>query len=415
MDGNGRSAAGALSGLRVLDLADGLGAYASRLLGDLGADVIRVEPPSGSTTRRDGANFEGTTGPGASAFDRFVNAGKRSLVLDLARPEARTLWVRLVESADVLIETLSAAEASRLGVTPAAVTSLNPRLVHASVTPFGRDRSDDSVRDDDLTIMAAGGLLHLGGYPDGTPVVAYGGQAQVSASLFTAVSVLVGLIERLETGLGTWIDVSAQESVAQALEDTVPMYELTGVVRQRLGADPREAGSGMYPCLDGAVAMVAGRVGTARAWQALVTWLVEEDVPGATELLDGRWSDLSFRQTDAAIARFGDIFSGLARSRTRMQLYEEAQRRGIALSPVNDIRGVLADPQLVARNFWVRVADPELGVTEVFPGPPYRLSATPARPARSAPRLGDSTRSIVVGELGVDPAGFDRLAEAGVI
>jgi benzylsuccinate CoA-transferase BbsE subunit len=413
MGDEGPRMTGALSGIRVLDLSDELAAYASRLLGDLGADVIRVEPPGGSRTRRVEPLVAGPDGAARSAFERFVNAGKRSIVLDLGRPEGRALLARLVPTADVLIETYPAAVAERLGLAPETLARLNPRLVHVSVTAFGRDRTPEGVDDDDLTIMAAGGLLHLGGYPDAHPTVAYGGQGRVAASLFAAVGALVALYERERTGVGRLVDVSAQECVAQALEDTVPTFEMTGRVRRRLGGKPREAGSGVYACADGYVSMIAGRVGTARAWAALVAWLVAEEVPGATELQDPKWSALSFRQTSGAIARFGEIFSGFARSRTRLDLYRAAQGRGIALSPVNDIAAVLADPQLAARGFWVTVPDPETGRVVTFPGPPYRLSATPPRPAASAPHIGADDRAVF-DELGVGEAGREALREAGV-
>ncbi|MFI5254653.1 MAG: CaiB/BaiF CoA transferase family protein [Candidatus Limnocylindrales bacterium] len=414
MSDDGRRVSGALSGYRVLDLGDELAAYASRLLGDLGADVIRVEPPVGSRTRRLGPTVPGAQGPGVSAFDRFVNAGKRSVTLDLDHPDGRALLGRLVTTADVLIETFSQAVADRRDLGPASLAALNPRLVHVSVTALGRDRTPENVDDDDLTIMASGGLLHLGGYPDSPPTVAYGGQGRVAASIFAAVATLVALFDRERTGIGRWIDVSAQECVAQALEDTVATFELTGRVRQRLGSGPREAGSGVYACADGSVSMVAGRVGTSRAWTALVAWLGEEGAAGAAELEDARWSELSFRQTDAAIARFGEIFGGFARSRLRLDLYRAAQRRGIALAPVNDVAAVLADPQLASRDFWVKVPDAELGRDATFPGPPFRLSATPVRPAQPAPALGSDDRAVLADELGLSLAQLEELHEAWV-
>jgi benzylsuccinate CoA-transferase BbsE subunit len=393
------SGRGALTGVRVIDLADELAAYASRLLADLGADVIRVEPPEGSSTRREPPFVDGPNGA-ASAFDLFVNAGKRSVVVDLETPAGPGILAHLLRSADILIETLSAGRGDRAGLDPATVAAANPRLVHVTVTPFGRDRTGEDVDDDDLTIMAAGGLLHFGGYPETGPVIAYGGQARNAASLFAAVAALVALLRREETGRGDWIDVSAQECVAQALEDAVPTYEMTGRVRRRLGSDPREAGTGVYPCADGLVSMVAGRVGTAKAWRALVEWLVESGVDGAVRLEDPEWSSITHRQQPDSIAFFSSVFGAFARTRTRLELYRGAQSRGIALSPVNDIAQLLEDPQLAARQFWSQVDEPLIGAVATVPGPPYRLSRTPARPARPAPSLGQDTEAV----LGAEPA-----------
>jgi crotonobetainyl-CoA:carnitine CoA-transferase CaiB-like acyl-CoA transferase len=140
--------------------------------------------------------------------------------------------------------------------------------------------------------------------------------------------------------------------------------------------------------------MVAGRVGTAKAWRALVAWLIEEGAAGAVQLEAAPWSELSFRQTPQAIEQFAAIFGSFAQTRTRLDLYREAQGRGIALSPVNDMASLMADPQLLAREFWLRVPDPEFGADAIFPGPPYRLSATPARLVRPAPELGADTTTV---------------------
>ncbi|HEX5451268.1 MAG TPA: CoA transferase [Candidatus Limnocylindrales bacterium] len=384
---------GALTGFRVLDLANDLAAYASRLFADLGADVIRIEPPGGSSSRREPPVVV-DRGETVSLFDAFVNAGKRSVVLDLEQPAGRAELARLLGTADVLIETFSATAGDELGLNPADLASEHPRLVHVSVTPFGRDRSSEGVLDDDLTIMAAGGLLHLGGYADTEPIVAYGGQARNAASLFAAVGALVALLRRESTGRGDWVDVSAQECVAQALEDSVATFELTGQVRRRLGSDAREAGTGVYECADGLISMVAGRVGTAKAWRALVAWLVEAGVPGAEALQDERWTSIRYRQTAAAIEAFSAVFGAFARDRTRLELYRGAQARGIALSPVNEVSQLLDDEQLRARDFWVRTPVPGLGREAIFPGPPYRLSATPVQPAHVAPAVGADTAAI---------------------
>jgi benzylsuccinate CoA-transferase BbsE subunit len=235
----------------------------------------------------------------------------------------------------------------------------------------------------------------------------------VAASLFAAVGALVALLDRERTGRSRWIDISVQECVAQALEDSVATYDLTGHVRVRLGSDPREAGSGIYPCADGYVAMVAGRLGTARAWQALVEWLIEDSVDGAVELGRSEWSKLEFRQRPDSIDQFSEVFVRFAGRRTRQELYTEAQRRGIALSPVNEIVSVLDDRQLAARGFFVSVRDPVLDAELTYPGAPYRLSATPASPARPAPALGADTRAVL-GELGLDDDACETLIQAGI-
>ena len=374
----------ALAGVRVLDLTDELGAYAGRLLADLGAEVIRVEPPGGSSTRRMEPLVD-VDGESVSAFELFVNAGKRSVVVDTADAVGVHQLEELLSTADVVIESPVAVLADA-GLDAERVRAIKPDLCRVIITPYGLDHQPAWSHTDDLLLMAAGGLLHLGGYPDVGPVVAYGAQSHFAASIFGAVAAMSGLLQRELDGSGSTYDVSAQECIAQALEDSAATYALTGRIRERQGDRPREAGSGVYPCRDGYVSVIAGRLGTARAWSALVGWLNEEGAEGASELLEPRWNTFEFRQSDPAIGAFGRIFSAFAASREKVELYTEAQARKIALSPVNTVADILSNPQLRARDFFVDVQERE-GVV-AFPRAPYRMSGTPVRDPGPAPELG---------------------------
>lgn len=369
----------ALDGIRVLDLSDELAAYASRLLGDLGADILRVEPRGGSPLRRAAPLVTARDGSTVSAFDHFVNAGKATEVLDAAAEPDRARLATLVAASHVVIESPRPVLEDYL--TADEIAGLDPGLVRIIVTPFGLDQTREWPDSDDLLVMAEGGLLHLGGYTDVGPVVAYGKQSRFAASIFAAVAAMTGVMAREATGVGGSYDVSAQECIAQALEDSAATYSLTGMVRERLGERPREAGTGVYSCQDGFVSMVAGRLGTARAWTALVEWLNEEGAAGAAELLGERWQRFDFRQTDEAIETFATVFEGFASTRTKADLYRGAQARMIALSPVSTVSDLFANEQLRFREFFVEVDDPDLG-TVVYPRAPYYLSRTPARDPR---------------------------------
>lgn len=403
----------ALDGIRVIDLSDELAAYTGRLLTDLGADVIRVEPPNGSSTRRVGPIVVEPERPGISMFDRFVNAGKRSITLDPTETEGRELLERLLTTADVVIESPRPQLEQWLG--PDRVAEFGESFIRVIVTPFGLDHQPEWDPADDLLVMADGGLLHLGGYPDVGPVVAYGGQSRFAASIFGAVAAVSAVMERDLTGVGGVYDISAQECVAQALEDSAATYALTGRVRERQGDRAREAGSGTYACRDGYVSMVAGRLGTAKAWSALIAWLNEEKVPGAEQLLEPRWGDFAFRQTEEAIEEFRRVFERFAGQHDKADLYDAAQARMIALSPVNTVEDVMDSPQLRARGFFVEVPDRELPQGLVFPRAPYRLSVTPALPPTPAPRVGEDNLPILVGELGLTSEEYIGLRERGVV
>jgi len=376
---------GALAGVRVLDLADAYGAYASRLLGDLGAEVVRIDGLAGPDPIWPAPTREGT-----DLDALFVNAGKAILHADSV-PEADL--EALVRASDVVIE--AAGGLDGIGFDRDRVAALNPDLVRVTISPFGGSEPEDGPVDD-LLVLAAGGLMHLGGYRDLGPIGAWGGQSAMAASIFGAVAALVGLISGRSA-----FDVSAQESVAQALEDSVAEFALVGTVRDRQGESPREAGTGTFRCADGYVSMVAGRLGTARAWSALVAWLTEADAPGAEVLGDEQWSDFHHRKTPAAIDTFTRVFESFAANRSKESMYRDAQARGIALSPVNDVAAILADRQLAERRFFVEVADENLGRV-VFPGPPYSLSASPLRPPAPAQPAGGATVAAFIRSGGGD-------------
>lgn len=403
-----------LKGLRMLELGDELGAYAGRLLADLGAEVLRIEPPGGDAVRRRDPLVPTPEGP-VSAYAWFVNLNKGSITLDLGNADDRETLLALAEDADVFIDTLEPGELRRLGLAPERLAERNPRLIHTSITPFGQTGPYASFQSTDLITLAAGGLLSLGGYPDAEPVAPYGGQSRLAASIFGAVAVLLALIARRHDGIGRWIDVSAQECVAHALEDTIPEYDLTGRVRRRVGDLPREAGTGVFPCQDGFVSMVAGRLGTAKAWRALTEWLAEEGAEGAAELLEPDWQEFPFRRRPASAARFYEIFTGFTSTRRKADLYAEGQRRSIALCPVNEVADVLEDPQLAFRGFFGPVHLRELDRTVDFPGRPYRTGATTPLARRPPARLGEDDARILEGVRGGGADERPGLAEGKVI
>lgn len=372
-----------LTGVRVVDAGDDFGEYAGRLLGLLGAEVVRLRWSSGAAA-------SGETGQGSAAvFDRFLSAGKRLVEIDMDDEGQVRALRRLIRGSDVVLcrpHSLVSAMARDEGVIAIATSA------------YGAEYGPTWDPVDDLLVMAAGGLLHLGGYTDTGPVVAFGSQSRIAAGIFAAVAGLAALVARERTGESLSADVSAQESVAQALEDSVATYSILGRVREAQGEEAREAGTGIYRCADGYVSMVAGRLGTKRAWAALVDWLRECE-PTASDLAEPRWSEFSYRQSQEACDRFQEIFERFASTRSKYELYVEAQARQIAMSPVNTVADLLVNDQLESRDFFGTYHDDELGREVIVPGPPLRMSATPLR--RPTPPIAADLRSL----LGSDVAG----------
>ena len=369
-----------LHGVRVVEIAGELTGYAGRLLTDLGAEVTLVRLTGRDATREPSLPVRARGGRELDAEAVFLHRGKRTITLAGGSAEL----VALLAAADVLLESGGADAPSVLDLERVG----NPGLIHAVLTPFGLDGPAAGFVSTDLVRLAAGGLLWLGGYPDGEPVAAFGHQSTQATSIYATVAVLLALVDRDTTGEGRALEVSTQEVMTQALETSIAEYELTGRVQRRLGSEPREAGTGVYPCADGYVSMVAGRLGTAEAWTRLREWLEETGTPGAAELWEDGWDELAFRQRPESIARFGEIFAGFASTRGKDELYLEAQRRSIALAPVNDLDEVLADPQLQERGFFVE----EGAAPFLVLAPPFRLS--PLGPEAASLGPPDSANAI---------------------
>jgi benzylsuccinate CoA-transferase BbsE subunit len=355
-----------LGSVKVLDWTDQVGAYAGRLLADLGADVVRIEAadePGPWPEERIAAS-------GVSALERFVNLNKRPLRVDLDTAAGCELLAALIARADIVLTSGDGPRRWRAAGRPLR----REAATHVHVSAFGDHGTGGTLLADDLVTLAAGGLLSMGGYPDGPPVAVYGTQAYLAGGINAAIAALLGLLAADAGTGGADLDVSVQAVLAGALEDAAAEYDLTGVVRRRTGDAPREAGTGVFACADGWIAVVAGKLGTAAAWDSLVTWLCEQGVPGAEVLKAAEWATLEHRRLPASIATFQRLLETAAAGLTRQELYAELQRRRIAAAPVNSVADMLADPQLIARGFFRQVRDAALERDIIYPGPPYRLA-----------------------------------------
>jgi benzylsuccinate CoA-transferase BbsE subunit len=344
-----------LAGVSVLEIAGEFCGYAGRLLVDLGATVTRV-------------TFAGQP----QDDDAWtLHYGKLEVALDRDSDEDQLRLAALLAQSDIVLQ--CAGNGNPPALDPQSVTVANPAAVQVVLSPFGLEGPSADWASTDLTRLASGGLLWLGGYPDREPVAAHGGQSTTATALFGAVGALLALIDEERHGTGHTIDVASQEVITQGLETSLAEYELTDTIRQRVGDMPREAGTGIYPCADGYVSMVAGRLGTAQAWRRLREWLVEAGTPGADELWAEVWETLTFRQRPESVRRFSEIFGAFTSLRTKSELYREAQARSIALAPVNTPAEVLADPQLTSRGFFREITNQESGAVANVPTAPYRF------------------------------------------
>jgi benzylsuccinate CoA-transferase BbsE subunit len=215
---------GALAGLRVLDLSNHRGQLCGRLLADMGADVIKVEPPGGDEARRIGPFFDNLTHRDRSLFFWFYNLNKRSLTLDLKHPRGAGLLLQLARGADLLIESFAPGAIDSLGLGWRALHAANPAIILLSIAPFGQTGPYRDFEADDTVLAALGGMLYVNGWPGRAPVRPWGLQAYHSSAYYAAIATMCALFARDHDGVGQWIDLSMQEATTAAVEHVAGSY-----------------------------------------------------------------------------------------------------------------------------------------------------------------------------------------------
>lgn len=394
MDSHQNQPTAALTGLRVLDLSGPLGNYAGKLFAELGADVVLVEPPQGSALRHQPPYLDDTPGIEASLAFAYHNTSKRGITLDLKLPIDQDSLRSLVATADLVIETAAPGTMASRGLDYDTLAKLRPGLVMLSITPFGQTGPYAQYQAEDIVALALGGFLSLGGYPDSAPMRVHGDQAILCANMYGAVAAMIALTQAELTGRGEHIDVSMQEAVVLAMENAIQFYDLEGTVRKRWAGEQRFAGTGVYACSDGYVFLMAGGIGANRFWERTIKWFADEGMAGVEELSLPKWQQVEYLQSDEAKRRFNELFIPWAAPRSKANLYHAGQARQIPIAPVNTPADILENPQLRSRGHFVDVVGAVAGRTLRMPGAPYKLSGTPWRVQRPAPRLGQHNEEV---------------------
>ena len=373
-----------LNRIRVIEVAQGVaGPFCGRMLAAFGADVIKVEPaPGGDRTRAIGPRLPGVGEPESSTLFLHLNMGKRSVALDRRSDEGAADLVRLVESADVLIEDWGAEVRSEMEID--SVLAQRPGLIDLSLTPFGTDGPYSTWRTTPLVSLALGGFLYLSGDEDREPLMIPGFQSEYMAGLHGYAGAMIALWKRTSTGAGGRVEVSETESLAALHQFTTVMHTYSGLVRSRHGARWENKGSyGRYPitvlpCKDGYVAFA---VSTEGQWELLFPMV------GRAELLDEpRFETFIDRREHAD--EIDSILIDWMKDKTRAEVFEFAAGTwSEPASPLLDIGEVLEDRQLAHRGLFTQVDHPDAGTLK-YPTVPFKMSATPPRFER-APRLGE--------------------------
>lgn len=378
-------------GLRIVEIADQVGGeYLGRLFAELGADVVKLEPPSGSATRWVGPFAGGVEGPETSLTFWLYNTNKKSVVVDLGAGDAHGTLAPFLDGADMLIVTFQPARLAALGLDLDRLSADFPQLVVVSMTPYGLTGPWADYRSSDLIALAAGGPLHMCGYDDHSipPIMPGGPQAHHTAAAFAQIGTLAALIERQTTGKGQVLDVSMHSANALNTELGNPfwLYNRVPVLRQTCRhAQPVMTQSAMYECGDGSYVYYTLILADQHSWKILVAWM--EEMGMAAMLTEPAYDDVLHRQ--ANMGQIQALVESFFLIQNGHDAYLEGQRRGLPIGIVNAPEELLEDEHLKARGFFVPVDTESAHGTVLYPGESCRYSAFGQVARRRAPRLGE--------------------------
>lgn len=390
----------------MLDLANETAGYCTKILADLGARVIRVEKPQGDDARKRGPFIENSSGAKESLSFLNDNINKENITLNLFSEKGREIFRRLITKIDILVETFPPGLLVDLDLDCESLRSLNPGLIHASVTPFGDRGPRKHYKACDLVLSAYGGQMKVCGSPDGSPLKVHGNQSFYSGSLFAAIAVLLALRKRARTGMGDHLKISLQGSVTATLEHVVFRHFMEGSVPQRKGSLHWNDAFVVLPCKDGFV-----QASLFQKWETLIEWL--EADKAAEDLADPRWLDAELRRQ--SIGHILDVLGRWTRKKSVQELFELGQLMRFPWAPVNAPERVLTCPQLGAREFFAWGLCAATGIPTKFPGIPFRVNGRTSRPPKAASSPGEDNERIYLQELGLSRYEFAQLQGHGVI
>ena len=378
----------ALKGLRVLDVTQVMaGPFCTMLLADLGADVIKIEPPAGDSTR----TMPGAVGTDSPSFNA-VNRGKRSVVLNLKTPEGRDALVRLARTADVLVENYRPGVLAALGLDYESLKTINSRLIYASISGYGQTGPDSRKGGFDLVAQGVSGIMSITGESGGPPIKAGVPITDLGAGLFALIGILAALEHRHRTGIGQRIDTSLVESgVALSVWEATEYFAGLGLPQPKGSAHRMYAPYQAIRCADGYITLGTANDRLFLRFCDLLghpEWATEPEFANNT---------LRVRNQPALAARIEAVTAEQPRAHW-LALFE---LNDIPCGPINDYAEVFADPHLVAREMAVEVEHPTLGKMRSL-GSAIKMSETPTDPRRRAPLLGEHTEAVL-GEYGFSP------------
>ena len=404
---------GALDGIRVLDASGPIGHYAGRLLADLGADVIKVEPPAGDPARGWAPFLPDVPAPENGLRFLLLNANKRGVTIDLASADGRDRFLRLLATADVLLDSWEPHESEALGLSEPVLLATKPDLIRTSVTGWGLSGPRADWAYADIVAQAMSGVMVLAGFPDGPPEQVADHQGYHGASINAAAGTVAAILHLDATGEGQRVEVSMQEALSMAQETAMMGADINGIDRARTGdasaTGARIPGIGLYATSDGWVyTMATGTAGS--GFEGLLALM--DELGYQSDLREEPWASfvresmnrqflLMAMQDPARLAELtdklqhvGEVLDDFFRRFPKRDLYEIGQKHRLLIGMVSTPQDISESHQLNARDWFVEIDDPGRGRRLRYPGPPWKLHGTPAALRRPAPLLGEHNDEV---------------------
>jgi len=416
---NGAPQAAPLTGMRVLELADEKGQFCGKLMADLGAEVIKIEPAGGEGTRSVGPFLDDVPHRDRSLSFWHYNTSKQGITLNLNTSDGRELFKKLADTADVILETFNAGYLPSLGLGYEDLVKTNPRLIMCSLTDFGQTGPWRDYLSSDLLHLAAGGQMGCSGYdpvddPEQIPIAPGGGNAWHTGSHYAYMAIMAALMYRTDSGQGQYIDASVHDACALTTEMHVNtyIYQNQVVLRQtgrHAAATPNAVAQ--LRCKDGKYVNASASRVTFRQFPTLVKWMDSHGL--ADNLTDERYQDLSVFNSE--VAHIEKVVENFVASLPRDEIAHGGQELGFNWGAVRTPDELIDEGHLNDRGFWVDVAHPELGKTFKYPGAAGIYNGSPWRISSRAPLVGEHNEEILCGELGLLKTELAYLAEAGVV
>lgn len=397
-----------LGGYRVLDLADGKGIYGTRLLGELGADVIKIEPPQGSYERNIPPFFNDESHLEHSIYWLYRNTSKRGVTLNLESSLGQELFVGLVKTSDIIFETFDPGYMESLGLEYEALSDLNTGIIVVSITDFGLSGPHSNFKGSDIVNLAASGATILCGLPGRAPCTAPGTLANDVGAIYGAIGAMLAIYNRGLTGKGQHVEISVQEATMDGICPwNVPGYSQSVATGSAPGLRlrPRVGPLLTIPCKDGYFTFHV---------------LTEKQRNGFFQLIGNppevvEWAkDMPFFEMIMRMPEFIEIAHPYFRERTKDDLFVHGQELGVPICPIYTPAEYVEDRHVKARGFFTEVDHPAVG-RALYPGVPYKVTELPSSVRRPAPTLGQHNVEVWCDEFGLAQEDLGTLRAAGVI